>query len=155
MVAGRGGKEYQVEPFTIRAVALLAAGGQPLDFDLPQWGDRLAAVENVRLDGHGGIPSSLLISLTAYVDCGARTLDEGAASSGPSGRTSQRLYWIGDMPCRWVRARLWRDDRHVDWRLSLHPTRIRELSISARVDYIRSLPGSLESAFGDPLQGDG
>ena len=41
-------------------------------------------------------------------------------------------------------------DRHVDWRLSIHPTRIEELSISARVDRIERLPGHLESAFGAP-----
>ena len=138
---------------TARVLALLADGSQPFDFDLPQRGNRLAAVENLRLDGHDGISSSLLISLTAYVDCGARTLDQGAASSRPSGRTSQRLYWIGDTPCRWVRARLRREARRVDWRLAIHPSPIKDLSISAQVAAIDRLPDSLEAAFGVPLRG--
>ena len=143
-----------MKQFTIRVLTLLADDGQPFEFDLPQQGARLAAVDNLRLDGHDGIPSSLLISLTAHADSAARTMDDAAAPLGTSGGTSQRLYWIGDTPSRWVQARLWRDARHVDWRLSIHPTRIKELSISARVDPIQCLPAHLESAFGDPLQGD-
>ena len=109
-------------------------------------------MDNLRLDGHDGMSSSLLISLTSHAGSVARTMDNAEAPSGTSGRTSRRLYWIGDTPSRWVRARLRRDARHVDWRLSLHPTRIKELSISARVDH--SHPAYFESAFGDPLEGD-
>lgn len=141
--------------FTVRVLALLADEVQPFDFDLPRQGCRLAAVDDLRLDGQDETSSSLLISLTAQADSAARTMDYVAAPAGISGRTSQRLHWIGDTPSHWVRARLWRDARHVDWRLSFHATRFKELSISARVDYIKNLPGSLESAFGDPLRGDG
>ena len=144
-----------MEQFTLRFLALLADDGRPFDFDLPQHGDCLAAVNDLRLEGDTGTPSSLLISLTARAVSVARSMGDAAAPSGTSGRTSQRLWWIGNAPSRWVRARLRRDDRHVDWRLSLHPTRIEELSISARVDHIKCLPAYLEPAFGDPLQGDG
>ena len=139
-----------MEQFTLRFLALLADDGQPFDFDLPLQGGCLAAVDNLRLEGEAGTPSSLLISLTARAGSAARSMDNAAAPSGTSGRTSQRLWWIGNAPSRWVRARLRRGDRHVDWRLSIHPTRIEELSISARVDRIECLPGPLESAFGAP-----
>ena len=144
-----------MERFTVRVLTLLTDAAQPFDFDLPPQGGGLAAVDNLHLKGYDGISSSLLISLTAHADSVASAMDHAAAHSGTSGSTSQRLYWIGDTPSRWVRARLWRDARHVDWRLSFHPTRLKELSISARVDCIRCLPGSLEAAFGYPLRGDG
>ena len=110
----------------------------------------MAALDNIRLHGQGAVSSSLLIALAARFESTAGKADCAAAPSGTSGRTPQRLSWIGNAPSRWVRARLRRGDRHVDWRLSILPTRIDELSISARVDRIERLPGPLESAFGAP-----
>ena len=57
-----------MEPFTVRVLILLAADGQAFDFDTPQAGHRLAALEDLPLDGHGGASSRLLISLTARAD---------------------------------------------------------------------------------------
>ena len=135
--------------FNMRVLTLLA-GGQGFNVDLPQQANPLAALDNIRLDGRGGVPSSLLIALTARFDSVAGKTDDTTAYSGVSDRTSQRLCWIGSAPSQWVRARLRRDDRHVDWRLSIHPTCIKELSISARVDCIERLPTSVQSAFGAP-----
>ena len=135
--------------FNIRFLTLLA-DGQAFDLDLPQQGDRLAALDNIQLLGHDGVSSSLLIALTARPESMAWTTDCAAAHPGLSGKTSQRLCWIGDVPSRWLRTRLRRDDRHVDCRLSIHPTCIKELATSARVDRIERLPVSLESAFGAP-----
>lgn len=144
-----------MEHFTARVLTLLANDSQLFNFDLPLQGDCLAALEDLRLEGHEPAPSTLLISLTAHVKSMVRSMHYAAAPPGASGTTSQRLYWIGDTPARWVRARLRRDARHVDWRLFFHSTRIKELSISARVEHIKCLPASLERAFGDLLQGDG
>ena len=134
---------------TIRVLTLLD-DGQTFDLCLPHQGDRLATLDSIRLRGLGAVSSSLLIALTARFESTARNADCAAAPSGTSGRTSQRLWWIGNAPSRWVRARLRRGDRHVDWRLSIHPSHIEELSISARVDRMECLPGPLESAFGAP-----
>ena len=95
-----------MEQFTVRLLALLADDGRPSDLGLPQQGDCLAAVGNLRLEGKAGTPASLLISLTARADSVAKSMDNAAAPSGTSGRTSQRLWWIGNAPSRWVRARL-------------------------------------------------
>ena len=140
--------------FDIRVLTLLA-DGQGFNVDLSQQANLLAALDTIRLDGRDGAPSSLLITLNARFRSSAGKTDDSTAPSGVSDRISQRLCWIGSAPSRWVRARLRRDDRHVDWRLSIHPTCIKELSISARVDSIQGLSRSLESAFGDPSQGAG
>ena len=142
-----------MEPFTVRVLILLAADGQAFGFDLPQPGRRLAEVENLHLDGHDGASSRLLISLTARADCAARTTGRGSARQGTSGGCSQRLCWDGAAPARWVRARLRREARRVDWRLAIFPASIREVSISARVDDVEGLADSLEAAFGVPLRG--
>ena len=139
---------------TIRVLAFFG-DDQEFNVDLPQRANRLAALDNVRLDDRDGIASSLLIDLTARFRSPAGKTHYTTAPSGVSGRASQRLCWIGNAPSRWARARLRRDGRHVDWRLSIHPTCIEELSISARVDCIERLPGSLESAFGNPSEGVG
>lgn len=139
--------------FAVRVLILLAADGQALDFDIPQEGCRLATLEDLHLDGSDGAPSRLLISLTARADSVARTTGRGSAHQGTSGTCSQRLSWIGDAPSRWIRTWLRRDARRVNWRLSIHSSPIKDLSISARVDDIERLSDSLEAAFGAPLQG--
>ena len=136
--------------FTTRVLILLAADGQAFEFDLPQHRRRLAAVDDLRLGGHDWVSSKLLISLTARADSVARTADRAVPRRDTTGRCSQRLWRIGETPFRWVQSRLWRDARHVDWRLIIHPARIKDLSISARVDDVERLPDSLEAAFGVP-----
>lgn len=121
--------EHQVEPFTVRALILLATHGQAFDFELPQPGRRLAEVEGLRLEGGG------------------------AARPGTWGGCSQRLCWDGEAPARWVRSRLRRQARRADWRLAIFPAFIREVSISARVDDVERLPDSLAAAFGVPWRG--
>lgn len=142
-------EERQVERFTARLLAPLVDDGQPFDFDLPLQGDRLAAVEGLRHEGHEPAPSTLLISLTAHARPMARTVHNAAATSGASGTAWQGPYRIGEPPSGWARARLRRDDRRVDRRLSLHSTHIRKLTISARFEHMRCLPASLECAFVD------
>ena len=142
-----------MEPFTVRVLILLAADGQAFDFDIPQAGHRLAALEDLPLDGSDGASSRLLISLTARADSVARPTTRAAAHPGSSGRCSQRLCWDDAAPARWVRARLRREARRVDWRLSILPSPIKDLSISAQVAAVDRLPDSLEAAFGVPLRG--
>ena len=137
------GRAHLVQPFSVRVLVLLAAHGQAFDFDLPLRGRRLAEVEGLRLHGGGG-PSRLLISLTA------RATGRGAARHGTWGGCSQRLCWDGAAPARRVRSRLRRQARRADWRLTIFPAFIREVSISARVDDVERLPDSLEAAFGVP-----
>ena len=157
--------------FTVRVLVLLAADEPP--FDLPKQGYPVAAVENLRLDGGDGDWSRLLISLTARAGSVARSTDRAAAQRGTSGRCSQRIAWSGDTlfgnageppgssprghrarrQRGFVTARLLRDARAVDWSLSILPSRIEDIRISARVDSVERLPGDLEAAFGAPLQG--
>ena len=53
-----------------------------------------------------------------------------------------------------VKARLLRDARAVDWHLSMLPGRIEDIRISARVERVEGLAGGLEAAFLAGLQGD-
>ena len=138
---------------TIRVLILLGADGMASDFDFPKEGCRLAALENLRLDGNDGAPLRLLISLTACIDPVARTTNGGAAYRATSGTCSQHLCSIDGAPARWVRTRLRRDVRSVDWRLSILPEHIKGLSISAKVEHVESLSGSVEAVFDDPFQG--
>lgn len=139
--------------FSGRVLILLAADGQVFDFDPPGQGRRLAELKNLRLDGHNGAPSRLLISLTADADSGARVPNGTAGHQEVSGACSQCLCWTADGPPRQVRSRLRRRARRMDWRLSIHPLPIKGLSISVRVDNIEHLSESLEAAFEGPMRG--
>ena len=149
--------------FGVRVLVLLTADGQGPD--IPTQGRAVAAVENLHLEGNAGDVSRLLISLTAQTDALART-----ATRGTSGACSQRLTWAGDVPFAdatgtpgspaqgrrvggYVRTRLVREADAAEWRLCMLPLRIRELTISARVERVDDLAGDLEAAFGVPPKG--
>ena len=129
--------------FAARVLTLLAADGQTFDSSVPQQGRRLAEVDDLYLHGHDGALSRLLITLTARAGSVARREN--------SGECSQRLCWNGDVPLPLVRTRLWRNARRFDWRLYFVSAHIKDLSISAQVDHIERLSGTLEAAFGAPV----
>lgn len=149
--------------FGVRVLVLLTADEQGLD--IPPQGHAVAAIENLHLEGNAGDVSRVLISLTAQTDAVAWT-----ATRGSSGACSQRLTWAGDVPfadatgtpgssaqgrraggC--VRTHLVREKGAAEWRLCMLPVRIKDLTISARVERVDDLVGDLEAAFGVPPKG--
>ena len=152
---------------SIRVLVLLGADGQPID--IPPQGHRVATLENLPLDGSDNL-SRLLISLTAQTDPLARTAGRAAAKRDTAGSCSQRLSWTGDVPFAdatgtpgspaqgrradgFVRTRLVREKGAAEWRLCMLPVRIKDLTISARVERVDDLACDLEAAFGVPPKG--
>ena len=136
--------------FNTKVLIFLDTDGQAFELGPPSAGRPLAEVDNMRLAGYEGIPSKLLISLTADADSVTGTTNRAASQRGAAGCCSQRLCWAGEAPAGWVQSRLYREERRFDWCLSFHPAHIEEVRVSARVDPIERLPESLESAFGVP-----
>ena len=160
---------------SILVIALIVGASLPAisarqgALDINFQGQAVGTVEQLRLVPSDGDSSKLAVHLTAVLPAFTETLDRVLTGRGNFlDRCSRRLLWVGrtsirnhgvslalssrvryeQWVCGFIKTRLLRDTKTVQWRLFVEPAPLQDLRISGQVENVVSLQNDLERALG-------
>ena len=150
----------------------LASNNVQLDIRYKQ--RSIGSITEVRLEGDKKDPSRLLIYVTGKFNSFAKDLDDTLRKMGNFGSCTQRLFWTGSTSIRgtgkvlslssraryekwyckrilgrWIRSRIFRDTKTINWVVYLQPGQLDKIAVVAELQNIKNFPNWAEKWVGE------